>query len=157
MNRTMIAGLAAALVVAACGTKESAPQQAMPGMGNMTGSSGIQGMQTDSLVPMMRAHLDSLAALAPRFGAGMLSMHEATASRMLDAMAADMTAMGMKPDPAWTALTDSIKRDLADVPALSGRALDARLKAHIDRMRRLMAMHEGMMRGMTNPSGKRTR
>jgi len=150
MNRTMIAGLTAALVVAACGKKEAAPQQAMPGMGNVPGMTGVQGMgmRGDSLMPMMRVHLDSLAAISPQFAAGMLSVHEAIASRMLDAMGTDMTAMGMKPDPAWTALTDSIKRDLADLPAASGRALDARLKAHIGRMRRLMAMHEGMMQGM---------
>ncbi len=32
MNRTLIAGLTAALVVAACGKKEAAPRQALPGM-----------------------------------------------------------------------------------------------------------------------------
>ena len=116
-------------------------------------TSGMQGMmmRSDSLMPMMRAHLDSLAAISPQSAAGMLSMHEGLASRMLDAMGAEMTAMGMKPDPGWTALTDSIKRDLADLPAVSGRALDARLKAHIDRMRRLMTMHEGMMQTMKRP------
>ena len=154
MNRTMIAGLAAALVVAACGKKEAAPQQAMPGMGSMPGMTGMQGMgmRSDSLMPMMRAHLDSLAGISPQFAAGMLRMHEAMASRMLDAMGADMTAMEMKPDPAWTALTDSIKQDLADLPAVSGRALDARLNVHIGRMRRLMAMHESMMQRMKRPT-----
>ena len=154
MNRALIVGLTAALVVAACGEKESAPQQAMPGMGNMPGMTGMQGMgmRSDSLMPMMRAHLDSLRALSPQFAAGMLSSHQGMASRMLDAMGADMTAMGMKPDPAWTSLRDSAKRDLADLPALSGRALDGRLKAHIDRMRRLMAMHEGMMQRMRRPT-----
>ena len=154
MNRALIVGLTAALVAAACGKKESAPQQAMPSMGNMPGMTGMQGMgmRSDSLMPTMRAHLDSLAAISPQFAAGMLSMHEAMASRMLDAMGADMAAMGMRPDPAWTALTDSIKRDLADLPAVSGRALDARLKAHIDRMRRLIALHEGMMHGMKRPT-----
>ena len=154
MNRTMIAGLSAALLIAACGKKEAAPQQAMPGMGNMPGMTGMQGMgmRSDSLMPMMRAQLDSLAALSPQGTAGMLSMHEAMASRMLDAMGADMTAMGMTPDRPWTALTDSVKRDLADLPAVSGRALDARLKAHIGRMRRLMAMHESMMQGMKRPT-----
>jgi hypothetical protein len=153
MNRTMIAGLTAALVVAACGKKESAPQQAIPGMDNMPGMTGmpVMGMRSDSLMPMMRAHLDSLAAISPQFAAGMLSMHEAIASPMLDAMGADMTAMEMQPDPVWTALTDSIKQDLADLPAVSGRALDARLKAHIGRMRRLMAMHESMMQRMKRP------
>ena len=147
MNKTMIAGLVVVLVLAACGEKKRKPQQqAMPGMGSMSTMQG-RAMQSDSLMPMMRAHLDSLAALSPQFAAGMLSMHDAMASRMLDAMGADMTGMGMKPDPAWTALTDSTKRDLADLPALSGRALEARLKAHIDRMRRLMALHEGMMKG----------
>src|SRR3989441_740067 len=150
----MIAGLTAALVVAGCGKKESAPQQAMPAMGNMPGMAGMQGMgmRSDSLMPMMRAHLDSLAAHSPQTAVGMLSVHEALSSRMLDAMGADMTAMGMKPDPAWTALTDSVKQDLADLPAVSGRALDARLKAHIDRMRRLMAMHESMMQKMKKPT-----
>jgi hypothetical protein len=130
-----------ALSALACGEKKA----------EQSATSGMQGMmmRSDSLMPMMRAHLDSLGALSPQFAAGMLSVHEAMASRTLDAMGADMTAMGMKPDPAWTALTDSIKRDLADLPALSGRVLDARLKAHIDRMRRLMAMHEGMMQRMT--------
>jgi len=70
------------------------------------------------------------------------------ASRMLDAMGGGHDGHGDEPEPAWTALTDSIKQDLADLPAVSGRALGARLKAHIGRMRRLMAMHESMMQRM---------
>jgi hypothetical protein len=126
----------------------------MPGMLLMPGMTGMQGMgmRSDSLMPMMRAHLDSLVAISPQVAAGVLSMHEAMASRMLDAMGADMTAMGMKPDPAWTALTDSIKRDLPDLPAVSGRALEARLKAYIGRMHRLMVMHEGIMQKMKRPT-----
>ena len=140
--RTIVLTLVA-LSAFACGEKR-AEQSAMPAMQGMM-------MRSDSVMPMMRAHLDSLAATSPQFAAGMLGMHEAMASRMLDAMGADMTAMGMKADPAWTTLTDSVKQDLADLPALSGRALDARLKAHIDRMRRLMTMHEGMMQTMKRP------
>ena len=64
---------------------------------------------------------------------------------MLDAMGSDMTMMNMRPDSAWTALTDSVKRDLADLPWLSGRALETRLTAHADRMRRLLTMHRAMM------------
>jgi len=53
----MIAGLTAALGVAACGKKEAAPPQATPGMGSMAGMTGMQGtgMRSDSLMPMMRA------------------------------------------------------------------------------------------------------
>lgn len=60
-------------------------------------------MRADSLKPMMRAHLDSLAAGLPQSAGATLASHEAMASQMLDAMGADMTAMGMKPDPAWRA------------------------------------------------------
>lgn len=45
---------------------------------------------------------------------------------------------------------NSVKLDLADLTALSGRALETRLKAHVDRMRRLMTMQGGMMRTMVN-------
>jgi len=141
--RTIVLTLVA-LSALACGEKK-AEQSATSAMQSKM-------MWSDSLMPMMETHLDSLAAMSPQFAAGMLSMHEAMASRMLDAMGADMTAMEMKPDPAWTALTDSIKQDLADLPAVSGRALDARLNVHIGRMRRLMAMHESMMQRMKRPT-----
>lgn len=145
----MIAGLVAVLVLAGCGEKKT-ERDTMPGMGNMPGMQGMA-MQSDSLMSMMRAHLDSLAGLAPQFPAGMIRVHDAMASRMLDAMGADMMGMGMKGDSAWTALTDSVRRDLAELPSLSGRALETRMKAHIDRMRRLLGMHETMMRTMMKP------
>lgn len=149
MNRTMIAGLTAVLVLAACGERKT-EQDTMPGMGDMAGMAGMA-MQADSLMPMMRVHLDSFAAVPGQFASGMLAAHEAMASRMLDAMGADMMGMGMKGDSAWTALTDTVRRDLAELPSLSGRALETRMRAHSDRMRRLLGMHETMMRTMMKP------
>lgn len=149
MSRTILTALVGVLMMTACGRKKNeGPQRTMPEMGGMSGMQGMA-MRSDSLMPMMRADLDSLARMPGQFPGGMLSVHNGMASRMLDAMGADMTAMAMKPEAAWTALTDSIKRDLADLPALSGRALETRLKAHVDRMRRLLARHEEMMRAMT--------
>ena len=146
MNRTMIAGLIGVLVLAACGEKKSEPQQqAMSGMSNMSGMAGMT-MKADSLMPMMRAHLDSLARMPSPSAAGMLQAHETVASQMLDAMGSDMRMMNMRPDSAWTALVDSVKRDLAHLPSLSGRALETRVKAHVERMRRLLELHGRMMR-----------
>jgi hypothetical protein len=54
--------------------------------------------------------------------------------------------MNMTVDPAWSALTDSVKRDLADLPGLKGTALVGRMREHQRRMGRLMAAHEQMMR-----------
>lgn len=123
-------------LAAACRGKEAAERPTMAGMS----------MRSDSLMPVMRAHLDSLAAMPAQFAAGNLAAHDAMASQMLDAMGSDMRMMNMQPDSAWTALADSVKRDLADLPSLSGRALETRMRAHVGRMRRLLDMHTTMMR-----------
>jgi hypothetical protein len=49
------------------------------------------------------------------------------------------------PDAAWSALTDSVKRDLADLPSLSGRPLETRITQHVQQMRRLLDMHQHMI------------
>lgn len=61
-------------------------------------------------------------------------------------MGADMRGMNMTPDSAWAALSDSLRQDLADLPSLSGGALKSRMQAHVGRMQRMLAMHEGMMK-----------
>jgi hypothetical protein len=139
--------LAAGLALGGCGERQDAQSDSVPGMGAMRGM-GEMRMRADSLMPMMRAHLDSLVRMRGRTAPAMLRVHDAMAAQLLDAMGADMMAMGMHGDTTWAALTDSIRRDLADLPGLSGRPLETRLRAHIERMRRLMTMHEGMMQGM---------
>ena len=64
---------------------------------------------------------------------------------MLDAMGSDMAMMGMQPGSAWAGLADSVRRDLADLPSLTGRALTTRVQAHIGRVRRLLDMHATML------------
>ena len=46
----------------------------------------------------------------------------------------------------WSALTDSVKQ--AELPSLKGQALSARMRAHADRVRRLIAAHEQIMKSM---------
>jgi len=133
----------AAVALMGCGKKEEQPP--LGGMQGMPGMTGMSGTKSDSLMPMMRADLDSVARTSPHVGQGPVSSHETMASQMLDAMGSDMTMMHMKPDAAWTALTDSVKRDLAELPSLSGPPLEMRLKAHVARMRRLLDMHQHMM------------
>jgi hypothetical protein len=141
MRTSRILLTVAVLALVGCGKKTEQPQSAMPGMQGMPGMV----MRSDSLMPMMRGHLDSLGRMPSQFAKGVLQAHEAMASQMLDAMGSDMTIMNMRPDATWTALTDSVKRDLADLPPLSGRGLEMRLRTHISRMRRLLDMHRAMM------------
>lgn len=135
----------AAIMLAACGKKPEAAQAPAADTARTMGGMQmpVQGMQ---IVAMMPAHLDSLATMAPTQMTAMMAAHEVLASRMMDAMGADMRGMNIESDSAWTALGDSLRRDLAELPGLSDGSLTTRMQAHIGRMRRMMAMHEGMMR-----------
>ena len=103
-------------------------------------------MQGVQMMPAMQDHLDSTATMTPsQLSAGMAT-HQDLTSRTMDAMGADMRGMGMQPDAAWSALGDSLRQDLAELSSLSGAALKDRMDAHASRLKRMMAMHEQMMK-----------
>ncbi|MEO8296000.1 MAG: hypothetical protein ABI613_10840 [Gemmatimonadota bacterium] len=140
--------LLATTMVAAVGCSRKAADarpanQSSDTMSPMGSQMAMQGMQR---MPAMNVHLDSMTAMPPAQMASAMAAHEDLASRTMDAMGGDMRMMNMKPDAAWTALSDSLRQDLAELSALSGNALKTRMEAHAGRMRRMMAMHEGMMK-----------
>jgi hypothetical protein len=112
------------------------------GMGMGDVHHGMQGM---GMMSMMQAHMDSMQHMSPQQIQAMMAMHQDMMSRMMDAMGTDMKGMHMEPDAGWSALSDSVRQDLAELPALSGKALENRVRGHVDRVRRLMARHEKMM------------
>jgi hypothetical protein len=137
----------AAVTLVACSKKQEAAQApAADASGNMAGMQMGPGMQGMQMMSMMRAHLDSIGAMQPAQMATMMAAHQGLASHMMDAMGADMRSRNMTPDAAWTALGDSLRQDLADLPGLTGAALTTRMQAHIGRMQRMMTLHEGMMK-----------
>lgn len=143
MRRFRWVGAAAIVMLAACGREpETADAPAADTAGQMAGMA-MQGMQ---MMPGMQVHLDSMAAMRPEQMAAMMAGHQDMASRMMDAMGADMRGMNMQPDTAWTTLADSLRQDLAELPGLTGEPLRNRMAAHIERMRRMIAMHRSMMK-----------
>jgi hypothetical protein len=148
-----------AAAVAACKGKEQTPasgqsveqaagEQGEGGtMDSMPMGGGNMGMNGSGMMPMMRAHMDSIMRMPPEQMTAMMAMHDQVMSQMMDRMGADMRGMHMSGDAKWNALTDSVKADLAELPALQGNELASRLKAHAARVQRLIAMHEGMMKG----------
>ena len=141
IHRVLAVGV---LALTACGKKPEAVQVPAADTAATAGMQmAMQGMQ---MLPMMTAHLDSVGGMAPAQLAALMTAHQDLASRMMDAMGADMRGMNMAPDAAWTALGDSVRQDLAELPGLSGGVLQNRMQAHLDRMRRMMTLHEGMMR-----------
>ena len=117
--------------------------------GESTPTAGM-GMDMPSMGVMttMRAHMDSMRTASPERMRAMMAAHQEMASKMMDAMGADIRMMNMSGDSAWGALSDSVRRDLAELPNLTGQQLSSRMRAHIERMQRLMAQHETMMGGM---------
>jgi hypothetical protein len=116
------------------------------GMGHMdSGGMGVGNMQGMTMMSGMRAHMDSMMRMSPQQIQTMMAMHEQMMSRMMDGMGSDMRGMNILGTPELSALTDSVKQDLADLPNLKGQQLSARVRAHADRVKRLIALHEKMM------------
>jgi hypothetical protein len=59
-----------------------------------------------------------------------------------------MRQMKMSESKEWSALTDSVKQDLAELPSLKGQSLSTRMRAHAGQVQRLMKAHDQMMKGM---------
>jgi hypothetical protein len=138
------------LASAACSRPKEAPAgESGSGMNADTaGMKGMAGLGNSGVMPMMLAHTDSLMRMNPDQMSGMMATHERMASQMMDQMGREMRQMKMAETPEWSALTDSVKQDLADLPGLTGQALSARMRAHAGRVQRLIAAHQGMMKGM---------
>lgn len=144
---TMLVGLMAS---AACSKpKEEPAADSHPGMAMDSGKMDRMGsMGSSGMMSMMRLHMDSMMQMRPEQISQMMARHERMMSQMMDQMGGEMRQMKMAETPKWSALTDSVRQDLAELPSLKGQALSTRMRAHSDRVQRLMTAHEGMMKGM---------
>ncbi len=124
----------AAIAAIGCGTKPPVQAARDSASGMMPMSTRSQGMAGP-----MRAYLDSVTTMSPDQQSAMMATHQNRVSGMLDAMSMDMQKMPMPAGSAWSSLADSVRQDLAQMPGMSGSALGDRMRAHLDRMRRLMA------------------
>lgn len=150
MKALYLAMIVGVLASAACSKpKEEAAADTQRGMTMDSGRmDGMAGMGGSGMMSMMPAHMDSMMRMKPEQMSGMMAAHERMMSQMMDQMGGEMRQMKMAESPDWSALTDSVRQDLADLPGLKGQALSARMRAHADRVQRLMRAHEQMMKGM---------
>jgi len=141
--------IVAVLALAACNKPKEEP--AADSSGGMTMDSGrmegMRGMGNSGMMSMMPAHMDSMMQMKPEQMSGMMASHERMMSQMMDQMGGEMRQMTMSETPEWSALSDSVKQDLAELPGLKGQTLSARMRAHANRVQRLMKGHEQMMKG----------
>jgi hypothetical protein len=141
-------GLALLLtVVAACGGGErrgaeqpdSAEGQGMSEMGSM-GSMESHGMMRE-----MRAHMRGMMGAGTDSLHRLMAMHRQMTANMLQQMDTEMRGMQITPDTSWTALADSVRQDLTQLPNVSAAELSEFMERHRGRVERLMARHERMM------------
>ena len=147
LYRAMIVGV---MAVGACSKPKEQPAADTHGGMAMDSSrmDGMPGMGKSGMMSMMPSHMDSMMRMNPDQMSGMMAKHERMMSQMMDQMGGEMRQMKMAETPEWSALTDSVKQDLADLPNLKGQSLSARMRLHADRVQRLMKAHEQMMKGM---------
>jgi hypothetical protein len=150
MNAAQLMVILGLLASAACSKpKEEPAADSHSGMPmDSGGMRGMSGMGNSGMMPMMQAHTDSMMRMNPEQMSGMMAAHERMMSQMMDQMGREMRQMKMAESPEWSALTDSVKQDLAELPSLKGQALSVRMRVHADQVRRLIAAHEQMMKAI---------
>ena len=141
------------LLLIACDGKSDQAERASEGEQGMSGmkmdsTHAGMGMDGMKMMPMMRAHMDSMMGMSPEQMSQAMASHDRMMSQMMDQVGGEMRRMNMAATPEWTALTDSVMADLADLPGLQGQELSRRMKVHAERVRRMIASHEQMMKGM---------
>ena len=99
----------------------------------------------------MRAEMLNMTAASPEQMKSTMTAHRQLTANMLAQMNSDMWRTIMTGDPAWTAVVDSVRQDLVQLPDPSGAPLTICMNAHDARLERLMSMH----REMTKMSGSK--
>jgi hypothetical protein len=114
---------------------------------------GMMGAGGWATMPGGCGMLDSLGHMSAQQSQWMWTMHGRMSGQMMDAMMANMRGYGVAASPAWLALRDSLRADIALLPKLQGDTLRTRMLAHADRMHRLMAMQTQAMGMPMGPMG----
>lgn len=136
-----------ALLAACDSPRERAGDEPAVGMPMSADSMQMNAME---MLPAYREHLDSLedmAAAADSMPRGMMmDVHARETREFVDAASGDLMRLGMHSDAAYEALADSVVEDLSRIQAASGNEAERLLRAHLERVRRLMSAYEGKTR-----------
>jgi hypothetical protein len=140
--------LALVLAVSACGPRPEGGAARDTSASDSAATAPPKPVMTGmAMLPKLRAHLDSIAAHPAMLKQGTAD-HEAEIKAVVDAIHADMSAVGMHSDAAYEALADSVVKGSAALGTASGRDFDRLVMQHVDQMRRLAAVYESKVASM---------
>jgi hypothetical protein len=125
-------------------------QQAAAAMADSTASPGAMasapaapGSKPDSAidatVTAVTNDVRALQKAAPDVAVGKLPQHEQLVNGMLTTFESRIRAMHVQADPAWLSVIDSVRTDLARLPAMKPEALHGFLPQHLNRVMRIVA------------------
>jgi hypothetical protein len=103
-------------------------------------------MTNPAMMDSMRSEMRRMRGMSADQMAAEMEVHRQMTANMLAQMNADMRGMNMSADPAWTALVDSVRQDLVQLPSVPRGDLATVIPAHMGRLDRLMSMHQQMMK-----------
>lgn len=128
---------------AARASADTGMQTKMSGMPGMSGAMG--GMMSAGMMDSMQTHMSMMEGMSADRMKEMLPEHRQMVANMLSRMNTEMRQMNMQSDAKWTALADSVQRDLVRMPHMSAAELRSAMPAHGARVMRLMQMHSSMI------------
>ncbi|HEY7636387.1 MAG TPA: hypothetical protein VH763_12615 [Gemmatimonadales bacterium] len=107
---------------------------------------GAVEFEAPPLIPAMHAQLDQLTSPAKRGDPNSVTSYKGAAGRLIDAMKADLTRVGLADSGAFRLLSDSVLNELGGGTGMVRHPDPQDLSANTERMRRLIALYESWMR-----------
>jgi len=131
---------------AACQAGSSQSSSASPSDGGTTVAtasmavpSGKPDSAVQATVTAVTNDVRSLQKASPAVVMGKLPAHAKLVNGMLTNFESRIRAMHVQADPAWSSVIDSVRTDLARLPAMKPEALPAFLPQHLNRVMRIVA------------------
>jgi hypothetical protein len=101
---------------------------------------------TERTVTEVTNDVRALQKAPPAVAMGKLPAHAKLVNGMLTNFETRIRAMHVQTDPAWSSVIDSVRTDLARLPAMTPEALPGFLPQHLNRVMRIVACIQ-MVRG----------
>jgi hypothetical protein len=115
-------------------------------MASMTAPAGKPDSTVQATVTAVTNDVRALQKAAPAVAMSKLPAHEQLVNGMLTNFESRIRAMHVQADPAWSSVIDSVRTDLARLPAMKEEALPGFLPQHLNRVMRIVACIQ-MVRG----------
>ena len=142
--QTRLCVLAVLTIVVACEAPSSRAASTDSGVaaGAMSMPATSAGQADSSIEATVTAVTNDVIALkkaTPAVAVGKLPAHEQLVNGMLTNFETRIRAMHVQTDPAWTSVIDSVRTDLARLPAMKPESLPGFLPQHLNRVMRIVA------------------